>query len=302
MKPSNKKKMTAILSAVLVLAIAVGATLAYLATLTKEVYNAFSFAENIKARLDEPNWKPGDGDDLIPGVLVRKDPIVTNVSDNGIDEFVAIRVNFTDGNEDMLSDTSTDTDYVGRLLRLLDITWNTDYWELMDEEYEDAAEQIWIYKGTLAPGQPTPPLFDSVTIKSQFTAAELQADPTLDWDEEFAWLASVVMTHDDSCYEYGECDCDPTPTLRHHVNCAINNSTPGACDCVPVKDHDAGCPAMIGKVKASCGHPGVGIDGFNIVLRAAAVQAGVDGMDAYNDAATKAALLALFTVNLYPAS
>jgi hypothetical protein len=90
--------------------------------------------------------------------------------------------------------------------------------------------------------------------------------------------------------------CTCTPTLRHHVNCATNNTTPGDCDCVPVNVHSAACKADIGVLNCTDpSHVSNGLDdGFNIVVRAAVVQKGVDGMDAYGDAATKSALNSLF--------
>jgi len=324
MKPSMKKKMTVILSAVLVLAIAAGASLAYLATLTEQKENAFTFAENIKARLEEPNWKPEDGQNLIPGALVRKDPIVTNVSNNDVDEFVAVRVTFTDCSGAVLSD---DADagyaaYVGRLLRILDITWDLTNWELADSEYEGKAEQVWVYTGILVPGETTPPLFSSVTIKSSWYGPETalgDEDALPDWDTEFAWLASVVMNHTDDCYAYGVHNTEVVPctiTYRHHANCALFDGTNAktaieaaakgvtvgskTCDCKPVEVHEAECKYNIGTIECDDPtHTGDGIDGFQIILRAAAVQAGVDGMDAYDDASTIAALLALFTANPY---
>ncbi|MDR2714253.1 MAG: hypothetical protein LBB42_01820 [Coriobacteriales bacterium] len=307
----SKKKKVVVLSVVLALLIAAGATLAYLSAMTEQKENAFSFAENIKGRLDEPNWDPREAENLIPGYEVPKDPIITNVSNNGVDEFVAIRVNFTDGHGEPLVDEATSDRWVGRLLRLIDIDWNTDDWQLVDTDMDGKVEQIWVYKDQLAPSEVSTPLFNSVTVKPAFTAEEMTADPTLDWEAEYAWLASIVMTHTDDCYVYGACDCDVT--YRHHTKCAIygetgaeNIATGGSlagvdCDCTAVEIHESGCPAVVATLSGTCGHTGDGIDGFQIILRGAVVQAGVDGMDAWDDQATFDALVALFEANPYVA-
>jgi hypothetical protein len=309
MQETKKKRLVVGLAVALVALIALGATLAYLSAMTDQKENAFSFAENIKGRLDEPNWDPKEGENLIPGYEVKKDPMITNVSNNGVDEYAAIRLNFTDGLGNTLSDDEASDEWVGRLLRLLDITWNTDDWEIADADMEGKAEQVWVYKEILAPGEASTPLFNSVTVRPSFTDAELAADPTLDWETEYAWLSSIAMDHTDSCYEYGDCECDPT--YRHHVNCAIydeagaenvaEGGTLGAlvCDCIPVEIHEAGCPANIATLSGKCSHTGEGIDGFQIIVRGAVVQAGVDGMDSWDAPATTAALLALFEANPY---
>jgi len=321
MQGSKKTRMTTILAIALVAVLAIGGSLAYLATLTQEIPNAFSFAENIKARLDEPNWDPDDAQNLIPGYEVRKDPMVTNVSNNEVDEFTAIRVSFTDGDGNLLSNTATNVDYVGRLLRILDISWNTTDWELLNSADQGKAEQIWIYKNKLVPGETTPALFDSVTIKSVWDGSETKfgsESVVPAWDTEFAWLASVVLNHTDACYTYGTHNAAAPCTIayRHHANCALFSGTGTAaqiaaaaksatvggktCDCEPVEVHASKCPHDIGTINCSNpAHVGSGIDGFEIVLRAAAVQAGVDGMTVYSAAATKTALTALFTANPY---
>jgi predicted ribosomally synthesized peptide with SipW-like signal peptide len=318
------------LSAVLVVLLALGATLAYLSAITDQKENAFSFAENIKGILEEPNWDPKNGEDLIPGAEIPKDPFIRNVSNNGVDEWAAIRLNFTDGHGDPLSDDPDDPDgrWVVRLLRLLDIDWNTADWELIDasntelpdSDMADAMEQVWAYKDSIAPGEATTPLFTTVTIKPAFTAEDFEKyGDDLDWDTEFAWLASMVMDHTDSCYELGTCDCNPT--WRHHPKCAIFDMTGAenvaqgmplndvACDCVPVANHrladpDADpavlpCPGAIAMLTGDCGHTGEGIDGFQIIVRGAVVQAYVDGMDAWNSDSTLTALVALFAANPY---
>jgi len=319
---SRKKKITVILAVSLAAILAIGGTLAYLATLTGQKENAFTFAENVKARLDEPNWDPDSGKELIPGAEIRKDPMITNVSNNDVSEYVAVRINFTDGSGNLLSDDSGDDNYVGRLLAMLDIDWNTADWGLADSTMEDCAEQVWVYKHELAPNEVTNPLFSTVTIKSSVSGMTDE-----EWSEEFAWLASICMDHTDDCYTYGAHDGDVCDiTYKHHKSCAVygkagaENIAKGGtltisgddfdCDCTPVDVHDAKCPAAIGTLDCSePTHIGEGIDGFQIVVKGAVVQAGVDGMGLPFDTtdaaaiaasdATIANLLALFSSNSY---
>jgi len=294
MKSSSKKKMTVILSAVLVLAIAIGATLAYLATLTHEEENVFTFAQNIRALLDEPNWDPKEGENLIPGYEVKKDPMITNKSDNGLDIFTAIRLIFADGVGNNLSDAEAT-----RLLGLLDISWNAN-WTLIDGKNDvgDATfAQIYLYNGVLAPGKVSDPIFSSVTIKETIS------------DEDMSWLAGIIMTHTDDCYDFPAHGGTCTITYKHHANCAIYGESGASavakggtvnsktCDCTPAQVHAATCNSMKGTVNSSnckCDPPDGAIAGFSIKVQGAAVQAYVDGMDAYNNPAVAANLIPLF--------
>lgn len=305
-----KKKTTVILSIALVVVMAIGATLAYLATTTEEKTNVFTFAQNVRARLDEPNWDPTEGQNLTPGYEVNKDPMITNLSDNGVDEFVAIRLTFTAGAGAALSDADT-----VRLLNCLDITWNSK-WELKDGTLTvdgtdtvtaATAEQIYVYNEVLSPAEVSDPVFSSVTIKSDIS------------DADYAWLAAIIMDHTDDCYEYlgthEAIKCNLT--YKHHVNCALFDGTgtteqieaaiKGAivggktCDCTPGEQHnsiapDVPCPALIGTLTGTCTHtpPAGAISGFEIKVQGAAVQTGVEYMDNWNDAATIANLIALF--------
>ena len=78
-----KKKITAIVLVVLVLALlTMGMTLAYF-TDEKEAENVFVFGD-ISIDLKEPGWQPGDDgimDDVFPGMEFDKDPYIVNTGD-----------------------------------------------------------------------------------------------------------------------------------------------------------------------------------------------------------------------------
>ncbi len=90
----KKSILTLVLSLVLVGAISVGATMAYMTSKTNEVTNTFTFG-NVKIGLSETNWDKADGGkeiakNMYPGVTAPKNPVVTNTGVN--DCWVRIKV------------------------------------------------------------------------------------------------------------------------------------------------------------------------------------------------------------------
>jgi len=293
MSIKKKKLLTVALSVLLVAAIAVGATLAYLSTRTNIETNTFTFAENVRALLTEPNWDPDDARDLVPGMEIAKDPQITNTSNNGVDEYAAIKLVFVDGANKPLNEAD-----MTKLMGLISINWSSATWTIADPATSNKTEQIWIYEGKLLPAYTTTPLFDKVTILDTVTPDELE------------WLAGI-FDHKPACYEFGACAC--TPDKIHHKNCdlfknpantadAIKGVAKGGalggrtCDCTEVGlRHKDGCPAWIGSLKADCGCTMTGgLGGFSIVVQGGVVQA-----DAFEDlpapnAAAKQALVGVF--------
>lgn len=95
MKKRNFLSMLLALS--LVGVIMVGASLAYLTDRTEDVVNTFTVG-NVKISLTEPHWEPEKGQDLEPGAVVPKDPIVTNTGKNNA--YVMVEV---DGMAEMIA-------------------------------------------------------------------------------------------------------------------------------------------------------------------------------------------------------
>ena len=166
---TKKKKYIVLLSALLTVVLAAGLTFAYLFTKTDELTNMFTFGDNIKAELTEPNWDEDEAKDLVPGKVVPKDPQITNTSENEISEWVAIHLTFTDGASDALSDAD-----MARLLDLITIDWNMDDWTLADSAMQDAVIQVWAYNYEVAPGETTSPLFNTVTINETVSPDDLE--------------------------------------------------------------------------------------------------------------------------------
>ncbi len=275
MKTSKKKTMIG-LSILLVAAIAIGATMAYLNAKTNTAENVFTFADNIRGKLLEPNWEPLTTP-LTPGAEVRKDPMIQNTSDNGVDTYVALQLTFTDGDGNTLSDEDT-----VRLLNMLEISWNTADWALEDGTLTVAsgavtdatATQVYVYQSVLAPGAISNPVFSTVKIKADVS------------DADYAWLAAIALDHEDSCYTFGTCDC--TVTYKHHKDCAVETSLAAEsakgendCDCTPAVQHEADCASLQGSLTGSCAHeaPDGALDGYRIQAQGSLLQYVAGEMD-----------------------
>lgn len=177
-KAGNKKLVITLLLMTFVMLVTVSGTFAYLNSITKEEENIFTLAENIRARLTEPNWDAAEGLIMVPGKRVSKDPMITNTGQ--IDEYVSIRLIFqyADGSD------MSDTDLL-KLLNLIEITWN-DKWKLHDGTLAmDASGTvtavtnpfIFYYDEVLSPGEVSEPIFDSIRVKTKsdgLTEAELR--------------------------------------------------------------------------------------------------------------------------------
>jgi len=300
----RKKILTIVLSLTLVAALAVGGTLAYLFSQTETKENVFTFADNIKGKLDEPKWNPKDAEQLVPGKKIDKDPQLTNNSTNAVTEYGAIRLTFQDGKGVDLSAADTAT-----LLSLITIDWSSK-WTLIDGT-ATSTKQIYEFNNTIPQNVTTDPVFYSVTIKDTVTPAQLK------------WLAGDYG-HTDACYVFGTHDpavC--TITYRHYEKCALEQAVAAGvlteaqvsaakqgdtlvgtdgknytCDCTPAEVHSPNCPSLIGTIPTNpdgtfvCGHNTLlsGIGNFTIKVEGAVVQA-----DAFTSASDAAAdLITLF--------
>lgn len=307
---TKKKLFTAILSLALVAVVTVGGTFAYLSANAGEKTNVFTFADNIRGTLGEPNWNPEDGKDLTPGKEIKKDPIITNTSTNGVEEYAAVKVTFQSGKNTGTEDAPVYTDLsdtdAARLLTLIEIDWNTTDWTLINGT-ATGANQTYAYNHKLAPGEVSNPLFNSVKIKGDIS------------DADMSWLAGISLSHTPDCYTYGTHeDAKCTITHKHHVDCALSKALAAGvltadqvaaaekgatvtgtdsknykCDCTPAEQHSADCPSLIGTLKPNCGHTVANsIQGFNIKNAGAVLQA--DQFTSATDTAAVAAFKTLF--------
>ncbi|MDR0530543.1 MAG: hypothetical protein LBG83_00550 [Oscillospiraceae bacterium] len=303
MTHKKKRNLTILLSVLLVAAIAVGATLAWLWASTETAENVFTFAKNITGHLDEPSWDPPSAENLTPGSEIDKDPQITNTSKNAVVEYAAIRLTWLDGagNELSVADMT-------KLMTIIEIDWSANWYQKVGTTNDP--QQIWIYNKTLPQGVTSDPIFYKIVIPSDTT------------NDEFEWMLGDYG-HDDSCYAFGAHDpalC--TITYRHHERCALYNGTNteaqistvagggslggATCDCNAVQVHEPTCPSLVGSLVLdpdtglpACGHTTVlsGLGNFTIRVEGAVVQAdtfdGLNGADPALDYADDA-LITLF--------
>lgn len=186
----NKKLVITLLSLALVLIVATGGTFAYLTTATREETNIFTGADNIRARLTEPNWEGEEALRMVPGKTVKKDPMITNTGLT--DEYVAIRLTFQDGGGGGLDDAD-----LLRLLNLVEIDWSSK-WILCDgtmtvdsstgEVTAVHQQLVFYYDEALSPGQISDPIFSSIRVKDKVTDGEGAIT-----EDDLRWLQGVKI-------------------------------------------------------------------------------------------------------------
>jgi len=182
----NRKTVIALILILLVICATAGGTLAYLGSVTGEKENVFTGAENIRARLSEPNWEEAEGLKLVPGKKVKKDPMITNTGMT--DEYAAIRLTFQDKEGETLSDPDLKS-----LLNLLDITWNSK-WKLcggtmtITSGEVTAMEQplIFYYEEALSPGEISDPVFSNIRVKDQSDGLT---------EQQLRWLQGIKIVN-----------------------------------------------------------------------------------------------------------
>ena len=186
MKLLKKRKLVLLsLAIAFVLLAAAAPALAMLNSVTVVKTNAFTPEEEIRAVLREPNWTGAEKTEaltLVPGKEVRKDPMITNTC--GIEEYAAMRLVFRYG-DGTAKLSGTD---LRKLLRLLEIDWNSDWILCTGSTAAASAEQPLVFycNGVLAPGKTTPPLFSAIRVKDQsngMTEADLR------------WLQGIKITN-----------------------------------------------------------------------------------------------------------
>ena len=210
----TKKRFTAILLCVTLIALAaIGATFAYL-TDTKTVKNTFTFGD-VKITLDETDIKNPTGDRVTkndyavyPGAVVTKDPIVHNTGKNGA--YIRATVNVSNW-MNLVSEyypefkgTFPNDDYKAALNLLVGELG--EGWSVVGVEAGDTftigqfdAKFVLKYDGILASGADTTAMFQTVTVPAGITNASastfsevkviaqaIQADGFASWEAAFA--------------------------------------------------------------------------------------------------------------------
>lgn len=188
----KKSRLGAIITSIAIIAVlTIGITLALLSATTDTKVNAFSSNKDINIALRESKWdgydfndpNPGNGTtakdesdmtlgvnqakNYVPGQEIPKNPTVKNTGDttNGVDAYVAIKVQYLDGDTAVAYDTFTE-----KFLAENGINFNPK-WTLI-ETTEDKS-QVYLYHAVLGVGEiTTEALFDTVTVNPNLVPDE----------------------------------------------------------------------------------------------------------------------------------
>lgn len=163
-----KKKIGVGLSLVLALGLVIGGTLALFSNSTATVENTFTVGNGVSLELKEPSWD-GNGftgettappttlgketaTNFSPLDVIVKDPQVKNTSDK-VNVFAAIEISYEN------TKTNKEMSYAD-LSAIATIDFNATEWTIEQKGNKTIA----YYKGALAPGEKTAPVFSKVTI------------------------------------------------------------------------------------------------------------------------------------------
>lgn len=176
---TKMKKITATAAAMVLSAgIAVGGTLAYLNSVTETKTNTFTSSRNITTTLTETDWTKDSGTNYMPGDVIKKNPVMTNESDQPI--YMAIKVDYTDADGKLMS-----AEQFSKYATVKD--YNEDKWVKVSTN-KDGSE-VWIYMGAVEAGSSTEALFNNVEVNTGIT-------------EEWSQLVKTTTIY--KCDENGE--------------------------------------------------------------------------------------------------
>lgn len=187
MQAGKRKKILGIagVAALAVLTAALGVTLAVLTKGTEKRANVFTFG-NVQIELTEEKWDELEPEDTVvyPGRTVSKDPKVTNSGKNDLYAYIEIWVPMA-----TVRTVAEDgvTVNAAASCELFAFTPNDGWEELSPSDWEEertsggSRYRVYLYgytAGTLAPGESTATLFDSVTY-ANVLEGELEKDAVL---------------------------------------------------------------------------------------------------------------------------
>lgn len=155
-----KKKglLSVILATCLVGVTLVGATFAYFQDVTQEKVNTFTVG-GVDISLTEPHWDPNDSKDLVPGAVVDKDPLITNVGKS--DGYLVMKI----AGMDKMALTGFSAVYDSANWDRVDANGKVD-----NTAGFALADGYYVYKGgAVKPGQSTTPLFSKVVLSEDAT-------------------------------------------------------------------------------------------------------------------------------------
>lgn len=183
---SKKKVWMIALSAVLVLALAIGGTLAYLATITDKKTNKFTLAnpDGLAAIIDEEfnHDDTGPAKKAKPGMDITKKVWMQNTSTGPVayPEWVGLKVTFVKAG----TTTPLNATEMGQLLNIMEIRYNgaagwnegsgATQWTRKTTTSATSSQQVFYYNTILNNGDKTEPIISTVKIKDSATNAQIK--------------------------------------------------------------------------------------------------------------------------------
>ena len=170
-KTRRVKKRNSFIALMLVAALAITGALAYL-TAKDSATNKFTVG-NVDIDLTEPSWVEGNGENVVPGQVIAKDPTITNTGKN--DAFVYLMVSVPKADDITVVDESTKTSTKVNDLQLFSYELDGG-WTLVDSKIDNDDlynYYLYAYNTALAPEAKTTPAFSTVKFaniaEGQFT-------------------------------------------------------------------------------------------------------------------------------------
>jgi len=149
---NKRKKSIIIVGIILTIIIAImGGVAAYL-TDTDTVTNTFTVGK-VKISLTEPNWVPSNGEDVSPGDVINKDPMIENIGKNPAYIYMKVEEPIVN-----LDNSKTGS--------LFSYSINYPWVKLSTSITEDALTSVYYYNSTLNQNASTSKLFNSVKINN----------------------------------------------------------------------------------------------------------------------------------------
>lgn len=151
---TNKKRIATTLGAMALTAvIAIGGTLAYLSSVTETKTNTFTSSKDITTELTE-TFNPEEAASYTPGQVITKAPVMTNQSSSAEPIWVAVSLDYTNGASSITYEEFKKYAEVQGL--------NVTEWQKIGTAA--GGQELYIYKTTLAVGDSTKPIFQSVKV------------------------------------------------------------------------------------------------------------------------------------------
>ncbi len=159
-KENNKKYVVAVIALLLIAALGIGVSFAYLVA-QDSINNRFNLDTNLSISLTEPSFVEENAKNLVPAQVVAKDPTITN--DGTVEAYVAATVKVPVFSGKYLD--AANALKVAKDVDLFSYTLGNGWSEIGTPFVKDGfSTHTYVYADTLASSASASPIFDSVTL------------------------------------------------------------------------------------------------------------------------------------------